>query len=195
MEKLLCVHEQSLVLISNAEDAALHLALTNLAGQPCGQLHSILCAALVSDGTAHVLLLNEQKDDMIEAFEPLLGFLGRLFEIHARQVEASAPKTSISNTIKAIVRSVTIQVTRVRVFADLKHALNLEGGPIYNIYKSDDIGGRAQSPGADELPAADISHELAAPVRGLIAAGIFGIFGLAARGGESRSVAVVLILI
>jgi hypothetical protein len=50
------------------------------------------------------LLLDEKRDAMIEANEPLLMYLARHLAIHARLAEASAPNTSISNTIKAIVR-------------------------------------------------------------------------------------------
>jgi hypothetical protein len=47
-------------------------------------------------------MLDEQRDAMIEANEPLLIYLARHLAIHARLVEASAPNTTISKTIKAI---------------------------------------------------------------------------------------------
>jgi hypothetical protein len=62
---------------------------------------------LRSSGTAHDLLLDEQRDAIIKAYEPLLVYLARHLAIHARLVEVSAPNTSISNTIKAIVRGLS----------------------------------------------------------------------------------------
>jgi hypothetical protein len=63
--------------------------------------------ATKNSGTAHDLLLDEQSDAMIEANELRLVYLARHHAIHARLVEASDPNTSISSTVKAIVRGLS----------------------------------------------------------------------------------------
>jgi hypothetical protein len=98
-----------MAIISNVEDTTLHLALADMTGHPFHHLPHVLYKTLVMyatkiNGTAHDLLLDEQRDSMIEANEPLLIYLARHLAIHARLLEASAPNTSISNTTKAIVR-------------------------------------------------------------------------------------------
>jgi hypothetical protein len=83
-----------------------------MTGQPFDHLPHVLYKALVlyatkNSGTAHDLLLDEQRDAMIEANERLLVYPASHLAIHARLVEVSAPNTSISNTIKAIVRGLS----------------------------------------------------------------------------------------
>jgi hypothetical protein len=101
-----------LTIISNVEDTTLHSALVDMTVKSFNQLPHDLYKALVlyatkDSGTAHDLLLDEQRDAMFESNEPLLIYLARHFAILAQLVEASAPNTSISNTIKAIVQGLS----------------------------------------------------------------------------------------
>jgi hypothetical protein len=100
-----------MAIISNLEDTTIHSALADMTGHPFDHLPHVLYKASLNatqnNGTTHDLLLDEQWDAMIEANEPLLVYLARHLAIHARLVKASAPNTSISKTIKAIVRGMS----------------------------------------------------------------------------------------
>jgi hypothetical protein len=105
-------------------------ALADMTGQPFDHLTHVLYEALVlcatkNSGTAHDFLLNEQRDAIIEANEPLLVYLAQHLAIHARLVEALAPITSIQNTIKAIIRG--LSRSGQHAFACMQISLN----PLY----------------------------------------------------------------
>jgi hypothetical protein len=82
-----------MAIISNVEDTTLHSALADMTGKPFDHLLHVLYKALVlytrkNSGTAHDLLLDEQREAMIEANRPPLVYLAVHLSIHAQLVEA-----------------------------------------------------------------------------------------------------------
>jgi hypothetical protein len=111
-------------LISSIGDTRLNSVLADLIRQPFNQLPHVLFAAVVicvtqNYDTAHNLLLDGQRAAMIQANEPPLVYSARHLATSARLVEASAPNTSISSTIKARYRGMSCSGQHAFVYTQL----------------------------------------------------------------------------